>query len=256
MRIAVAALALVLAGCGGGGGGNSATPPPSGGEVKVESLSVTSSYTGMTYPVTVYLPQGYATSTGTKPVLYAMDHELQFNVLRQTIELRGYDAILVSIGNLGSARRFVDFDLPGAEPYYRFLTLELLPRIEAQYRVDHARRTLLGYSLSGLMAEIAIFEENPSSRYSSGYVITDPSLQFHTTELLDDEQVLWNTTHSLPITVHHCSTNAGPPWSTLPQQIQGRGYQGLHYNFQVYTADHAAVLAPCIDDGLRAIFPG
>jgi hypothetical protein len=183
-----------------------------------------------------------------------MDHELQFDVIRGYVEMYNIDAIIVSIGNLGSDRRFVDFDLPGAEPYFRFLTLELIPLVEAQYRVDHARRTLMGYSLSGLAAVIAIFEENPASRYFSGYVITDPSLQFHTTELYNFEQRLWDTTHSLPITVKHCSTSGGTPFADFPNQIVSRGYTGLHYNFQVYTLSHAAVLAPCINDGLHYVF--
>ena len=249
MRRAAALLALVLAGCGGGGGGDS-PPPNTQGAPTLETLSVTSSYTGLTYPITVYLPAGYATSTGTKRTLYAMDHELEFATLRQRVELRNLDAIIVSIGNISSERRFIDFDLPGAVAYYRFLTLELIPRVEAQYRIDTTRRMLLGYSLSGLMGIITIFQENPSSRYFNGYVITDPSLQFHTAELLAADQQLWDTTHELPIAVYHCATSGSPPFNTLPLQVQARGYTGLHYKFQLYTFDHGAVLAPCITDGL------
>ena len=243
-------LALLLAGCGGGGGGDSAPPANPGAAAKTETLSVTSSYTGLTYPVTVYLPPGYATSTGTKRTFYSLDHELEFATLRQRLELRNLDAIIVSVGNISGERRFIDFDLPGAVAYYRFLTLELIPRVEAQYRIDTTRRTLLGYSLSGLMGIITIFQENPSSRYFNGYVITDPSLQFHTAELLAADQQLWDTTHNLPISVYHCATSGSPPFNTLPLQMQARGYQGLHYRFQLYTFDHGAVLAPCITDGL------
>src|SRR5262249_40889991 len=158
------------------------------------------------------------------------------------------DAIVVSIGNLGSARRFIDFDLPGANDYFKFLTLELIPQVEAQYRVDRARRTLMGYSLSGLMAMIALLEDGPSPRYFSGYVITDPSLQFHTQNLADMEQTLWDTTHSLPVTVQHCSTGAVA--SNLQDTIQSRGYEGLHYRFTLYGLSHADVLSPCVYDGL------
>ena len=256
MRAAVAALALVLAACGGGGGGSTSPSPPTTplGEAKTESFTVTSAYTGMTYPVTVYLPAGYATSTGPKRVLYSMDHDLQFTVVRQFVELKALDVIIVSIGAVSSDRRFVDFDLPGAVPYYKFLTLELIPRVEAQYRIDATQRSLLGYSLSGLMDVIAIFQDNPTGRYFRGYVITDPSLQFHTNELLDADLQLWDTTHNLPITVHHCSTSGVAPYITLPQQMQARGYQGLAYRFQVYTFNHQSVLGPCVSDGLDYLF--
>ena len=249
-RAVFASIALVIAGCGGGGGGDSSPPMNPQGMPTLETLSVTSSYTGLTYPVTVYLPAGYASSTGTKRTLYSLDHELEFNTLRQRVELRQLDAIIVSIGNISPDRRFIDFDLPGAQAYYRFLTLELIPRVEAQYRIDTTRRTLLGYSLSGLMGIITIFQENPSSRYFKSYVITDPSLQFHTAELLAADQHLWDQTHSLPINVYHCSTSSNQTFTGLPTQIQARGYQGLNYRLQVYTFDHGAVLAPCILDGL------
>lgn len=255
MRCAIASLLLVLAGCGGGGGGSTPSPPSTPtGEAKTETLTVASSYTGMTYPVTVYLPAGYATSTGPKRVLYSMDHDLQFGVVRQFVELKHLDVIIVSIGAIASDRRFVDFDLPGAQPYFRFLTLELIPRIEAQYRIDTTQRSLLGYSLSGLMDVIAIFQEDPSSRYFKGYVITDPSLQFHTNELLAADQQLWDTTHNLAITVHHCSTSGSAPYNTLPLQMKARGYQGLDYRFEVYPYSHAAVLGPCVSDGLDYLF--
>jgi len=56
--------------------------------------------------------------------------------------------------------------------------------------------------------------------------------------------------HGEVISVYHCATSGSPPFNTLPLQVQARGYQGLHYRFQLYTFDHGAVLAPCISDGL------
>lgn len=246
--------ALAVVSCGGGGGGGGDTPAQSAPPPSLRTLSLPSAQTGLTYDITVQVPAGYASSTDAKPVIYAMDHELQFGVVQSMVQVLHIDAIIVSIGNLGSARRFIDFDLPGAEPYFRMLTLELIPLIEAQYRVDGARRTLMGYSLSGLMAEIALLEDGPASRYFSGFVVTDPSLQFHTSELLAAEQRLWDTTHALPVSVYHCTTVAGPPSNTLPLQIQARGYTGLRYHFELSTANHGTVLGPCVQEGLRYVF--
>jgi enterochelin esterase-like enzyme len=252
-RAAALLLALCLAACSGGGGDGPPTNNPQ--QPTLRTLSVPSSQvTGLTYEVTVYTPPGYATSTNQKAIIYALDHELQFGVVRQAVEMSGIDAIIVSVGNLGAPRRFVDFDLPGALPYMRFLTLELIPLIEAQYRVDRTRRTLMGYSLSGLAAVITLLEENPSTRYFSGYVITDPSLQFHTQELYAMEQQMWDTSHNLPVTAHHCSTIGNGPYADFPNKIVGRGYQGLHYQFRTYSLDHGAVLSPCVQEGLRYVF--
>lgn len=209
----------------------------------------------MTYPVTVYVPANYETSAGTKAVIYAMDHELQGPVVVQAVQALGIDAIVVSIGNIDSARRFVDFELPGATGYFKFLTLELIPRIEAEYRIDKTRRTLMGYSLSGLAAMIVLLEDGPSSRYFSGYVITDPSLQFNVGELYKMEQTLWDTTHSLPVAAHHCTTLVGSPSSEVQGQILSRGYEGLRYQFRSYAPlSHGSVLGPCVNDGLKWVF--
>ena len=245
-------LLLALAACGGGGGGDSSATSASAPTTR--ALSVSSSYTGLTYPVTIYLPADYASSADAKPVLYAMDDELEATAIMNTVIGLKLDVIVVSIGNLGGDRRFVDFDLPGATSYFKFLTLELIPRVEAEYRVDKARRTLMGYSLSGLMAMIALLEDGPSTRYFSGYVMTDPSMQFHTQDTLAMEQALWDTTHNLPARVQHCTTGVGSPWVDLAQKIQSRGYQGLQYQFGFYPVSHAAVLQLCVDDGLRWVF--
>ena len=68
------------------------------------------------------------------------------------------------------------------------------------------------------------------------------------------EQALWDTTHSLPLTVYHCSTANTGPYFDFPQTILSRGYQGLHYQFQFYPLTHEAVLTPCVTDGLRYVF--
>ena len=81
----------------------------------------------------------------------------------------------------------------------------------------------------------------------------DPSLQFHTQNLVDMEQALWNTTHSLPVTVQHCSGGGGPS-AFLQDTIQARGYQGLRYQFTLYSLNHADILSPCVHDGLRWVF--
>lgn len=245
-------LTLCLAACGGGGGADSAAAAASSPTIRM--LTVTSSYTGVSYPVTITLPAGYAGSMDLKPIIYAMDDELEATAVMNAVIGFKLDAIVVSIGNLGGDRRFVDFDLPGASSYFRFLTLELIPRVEAEARVDKARRTLMGYSLSGLMAMIALLEDSPAPRYFSGYVMTDPSMQFHTQELLAMEQALWDTTHSLPVKVQHCTTGVGSPWVDLEEKMRSRGYQGLQYQFGFYPVSHAAVLVPCVNDGLRWVF--
>ena len=249
---AAAIASLALAACSGGGGGDSSGASSSLGTER--TLFVPSAHTGETYSVTVYTPPGYATTTDAKPIVYALDRELQYQQVQDAVFRFQLDAIVVSVSNISGARRFVDFELPGAEAYFRFLTLELIPLVEAQHRVDRSRRTLMGYSLSGLMATLAILLEQPSSRYFSGAVVTDASFQFHTHETLALEQRMFDTSRDLPMAVHMCYTSANAPYSEMPERLASRGYRGLRMSHRYYPASHAAVLVPCVEDGLRFVF--
>jgi hypothetical protein len=257
--LAVGMLALAITACSGGGGGgggndNGGAPPASIGAER--TLVVSSNYTGVGYSVTVYTPAGYEASRDAKPVIYALDRELQYTQVKDAANAAQLDAIIVAVSNISGARRFVDFELPGAEAYFRFLTLELIPTVEAQYRVDRTRRTLMGYSLSGLATTLAILLEQPSNRYFSGAVITDPSLQFHTRDTYTLEQRMFDTSRELPMAVHMCYTVSQAPYSEFPAIIAARGYRGLRLSHRFYPVSHAAVLVPCVEDGLRFVFAG
>lgn len=252
--LAAGAVLLALGACSGGGGGSAdgASPPAARGAEHF--LSVPSNHTGVTYEVTVYTPPGYESSRDAKPVLYALDRELQYTQVQNANLGFNLDAIIVSVSNVSAGRRFVDFELPGAEAYFRFLTLELIPLVEAQYRVDRTRRTLLGYSLSGLMATLAILLEQPSSRYFSGAVVTDASFQFHTDDTLALEQRMFDTSRDLPMSIHMCYTVPGGRNLEMPQRLESRSYRSLRLSHRYYPVSHAAVLVPCIDDGLHYVF--
>ena len=46
-----------------------------------------------------------------------------------------------------------DYNLPGAYTYYKFLTPDLIPYIEAKYKVAADQRTLEGHSFGGMFAD-------------------------------------------------------------------------------------------------------
>ncbi|MDP9927826.1 hypothetical protein [Variovorax paradoxus] len=81
------ALLVALSACGGGGGGGgavlpilpvtSAPAPPSTGRTVHDSIS--STRTGATYTLDIYLPPSYDGSSAAFPVIYAMDGDANFN---------------------------------------------------------------------------------------------------------------------------------------------------------------------------------
>ena len=78
----------------------------------VTSATITSTHTGATYPLYIYLPASYAGGSKTYPVIYATDGDAgfppdgRFENLKRILQRRRIDAILVGIG--GTTRRNKD----------------------------------------------------------------------------------------------------------------------------------------------------
>lgn len=141
--------------------------------------TIQSVHTGAVYPIQIYLPASYASGTGTYPVIYATDGDAAFppagrfvNFTR-ILQRKGIDAILVGIG--GTERRWRDFVLPGAVAYHEFITQELVPSIESNFRADPKRRILSGISLGGSFVVTSLFLEAPDKIAFSHYISVDGS---------------------------------------------------------------------------------
>src|SRR5262249_43703799 len=151
-----AALSFMLAACGGGGGdGNaglttggatSAGPTAAGTQT---TGAIQSRITGRLYTYSIYVPPQYGPASSPLPVIYATDAQYQCQDLVDLAHRYSLNALVVAVNYVDANERYADFTFPGAQSYYRFLTEELIPEVEAQYRVDPKQRTLVGYSLSG-----------------------------------------------------------------------------------------------------------
>jgi hypothetical protein len=136
------------------------------------------------YPLNIYLPADYASTTDRIPVIYATDgmedqndptqyNGWQFPDMARIIESKGIRAIIVGIG--GYERRATDYLMPGATNCYAFVTTELIPYIEAKYRVNPSNRTLSGHSYGGLFVGLAFLMDRPANRYFTNFLSLDGS---------------------------------------------------------------------------------
>ncbi len=158
----ICAASAVLTGCGGGGAGDGAAPTASG---QVINSTIKSVSNGNTYPIQVFLPESYATSTTVLPVIYATEgvapyggaNRSRFDTFKEVMQRRGTQAVLVGVG--GTAWRGTDFLMPGATKYLDFLVKELAPTVESQYRIDRKRRALSGLSHGGYFVLAALILE-------------------------------------------------------------------------------------------------
>lgn len=172
--------------------------------------------------------------------------------------------ILVALNSISPTRRYVDFTMPGAQAYYGFLTTELVPMVDAQYRTDTTNRTLSGHSLSAEFALFALYQELPDKRYFSAILSADCSCWLKADfSLAPDwdvpatmEQQMFDRSNSLPIKlVMSGDSSANLQRATdVYKRITQRGYQGLSAQFTPYNLSHTGTDEPEFGNALQFVF--
>ena len=256
-------LTLVLSACGGGGGGDSSPPPPTGPQARTVVTTIVSAQTGQTYDLQIRLPVGYDQTATRSPVIYALDGVERFERLVEPLRIQHYDnVVVVAISNNGAARRWIDFTMPGAEAYYRFLTLELIPRIDTEYHTDPGKRVLTGHSLGGDFTNYAFFMEPAgTTRKFASFISQDCSCWYHANMTydagwqlpIDMLDALYARAPVLPVKLAMNGGSAGGNYgAVLPvyQRISMRGFQGLDTKIGAYTLGHVPMDGPSFADSL------
>jgi Putative esterase len=262
--ISAALLVALITACGGGGGGGSDTPTTAMPLGTTVMSSINSAQTGIAYTLDIWLPPDYATSTTSYPAVYATDCEYRFATLSGVLQQTGRNVILVNICAMSDARRWIDFTMPGAAAYYRFLTTELIPSIEANYRASSANRTFSGHSLSGEFAMLALFMEDPANRFFKSILSEECSCWYDASQnfsmLLPQplalEQAMYDASNQLPINL----IMAGDTLSNEPEvsfayaTMINRNFQGLRSTQPIYHLGHVPMDGPAFEDALNFIY--
>lgn len=226
--------------------------------------TIGSAQTGISYDLDIWLPAGYAQSTITYPVIYAMDCEYRFATLRHVMEQRAAQAILVHVCAMGSDRRWVDFTMPGAQRYYKFIVAELVPWVERSYRAQSNRRTLSGHSLSAQFVLYALFMENPSSRIFQSFISEECSCWYDASKVFSQdlaqpltmEQAMFEADHDLPVNLVMAGDTFGNErfLQTVYARLMARQYARLRATHTVYSLGHVPMDGPAFNDALEFIF--
>lgn len=149
-------------------------------------LPLTSALNGQEYRLFVSLPASYENSRQSYPVLYILDGNALFSLVRQIAEIVSIpsprpvpELIIVGIGypvpTYADTLQLRGFDLTyeqftpppghtypwgktgGGRTFIKVLTEEIMPMIDRQYRTDRADRGLVGWSRGGGFAHRAIY---------------------------------------------------------------------------------------------------
>lgn len=264
LTVCAMALACALSCCGGGGANTPPTPPlvAAPGTVVVShgatSTSQLSSSGHVDYPLRIYLPVGYESSTATYPIIYALDSNTWFETMASILDELGTKVILVAIGR--SDRRDLDYQLSGYEAFYDFITKDLVPFIEPQYRVRPDQRTLAGHSFGGSFVGLALFKDRLGDKYFANYVMQEGTFDFNSVGFRMDSQeplLFAASKGQLPIglVVHGATCCHYAAGSSIYDQIQSRHYEGLKAQKKEYPQTHGGMFIPSFTDAMRFLFP-
>lgn len=145
----------------------------------------------------------------------------------------------------------------GAGRFLRFLSDELIPMIERDYRADPARRILAGHSYGGLFGLFALFE---APDLFDALILGSPTLTYGERFMFQQEERFAKAHRRLPVEVYLFvgELEEGPDDTTLTDTLrmaallQGRNYEGFSLVKHVFAdQSHCEVAAAGFQWGLR-----
>ncbi|CAD5289840.1 MULTISPECIES: alpha/beta hydrolase-fold protein [unclassified Imperialibacter] len=173
---------------------------------------------GTVYNLFVRLPLGYDQHPERNyPVVYLLDGNAYFDPISSTIDgqekkKKQAEVILIGIGYkdayLMDSLRNRDYTFPTANPadsfplsggghkFHQFITDELVPYVQKNYRTTPSNNSLMGHSLGGYFVLYALLQNLQTGRQStfSHYVAASPSLWY-------GEEYLFTEFQALPVSV-------------------------------------------------------
>lgn len=240
--------------------------------LNTEVHTISSSYVDQTFNIYVSLPQGYADSDETYPVLYMTDANWFFSIFDSAVKfIPTSPMILVGIGypthdfNEISKLRARDFlptkDGTGGGPnFLSFIREELFSFIESQYRAKSDDRTFWGYSYGGTFGVYTLFNHLDAF---NRYIIGAPTLIWDDRLCFDYESQYAKQNADLDREVYFCVGTADEDLVEhntsllfeFHSILKSRDYANLDMDFEVFIGDdHLTGILPCISWGLRAAF--
>lgn len=236
------------------------------GNAQAITTSIASRILDTDRTIVVRLPSGYEESSATYPVLYMTDGERldRLEPLVDSLVRAGSVPELIIVGIPHPDRRH---DLTptriermassgGAEPFFRFISDELIPFLDSTYRTQ-PMKVLYGHSLGGLFVTFALTCEpglfagyiasSPTVHWDDWYVRGRAAEAFAGPE--DWEAFLFMTVGSEDIPRYIPATREFAGW------LDANAPDGLRWSYRIYEGeDHDTMPPVSLVDGLVEFF--
>ncbi len=256
-----------------------------------ERFEVHSRIVGADFQISVAYPFGYQQIDARFPVLYVLDAWWTFGMATDIARVLSADQLVPPMlvvgvgypGGLGDAiaLRVRDMTLRqsdaveeliaqevaafgphppiasgGADAFLRFLTEELMPRLERDYRVDPAQRILHGHSLGGSFVVDVLFREPTAFTH---YISSAPALVLDNGLSFQTERAYSAASDALPATLFLAvgRLDVAVPGivesvTAMADTLRVRDYEGLDWEVVQYEDQtHRSVMPVVLRDALR-----
>jgi predicted alpha/beta superfamily hydrolase len=257
-------------------------PVPSGPTVNsnvtipyTEMRQLDSPATGRSYAIYIRLPDDYVQDRSKSyPVLYVLDAQWDFKMLDSIyggLLHDGYipEMIIVGIAYAGdnpdyAALRSMDFTpvqdvfLKGsgdAPKFYAFLTEQLIPFVETNYRAVPSQRVLMGGSFSALFTLYAMFTR---PTFFNGYIASSPIVTYGNRFSFKQEAEYASEHKDLPVRLFvgvGGEKDVTKPVEEFLNILEKRNYASLEMETRIIEGEgHASNKPETYNRGLRFVF--
>ena len=244
-------------------------PPPEYPKRILNSISSKFVFDNYNYPVQIYLPESYKTNKNL-PIIYVLDGGINFEKVISIINNQDFtiNTIVVAVGDFVTKeewqRRWIDLRPeshcnPNGKhlDFYNFITQELVPYIDLNYKNDHDSRSLMGHSSAGLFTLVSMFLEDSENVVFQNFIASDPELgcdPIYFAEMLHD----YDFSEGAKKFKFYLALSG---WGTIDAvrqfaaDIEEKEYAWLTFKYEEFLDEsHMGVVEPSFESGLKFLF--
>jgi len=236
--------------------------------------TIQSTIVNQEYEFHILLPGGYEKSTKKYPVVYLMDSQWDFPLLKSLYGQHYYDGFIPELIVVGvtwggadpkpDSLRARDYtptnekrmiQSGGADKFLSFMKAELFPFIETNYKADASNRTLMGCSLGGLITLYALFTQ---PELFSGYAAASPAIGWDREVLYKYEKDFYMKKLTKPVRLYMAIGDverSRPAYEKFASQMMSRNYPMVSMQSKILeNTGHSGTKSETFGRGLQYIF--
>lgn len=242
-----------------------------GSEVRKITSSIVK---GQEYELQILLPGGHKNSNKKYPVIYLMDSQWDFPLLKCLYGEHYYDGFIPELIVVGvtwggvnpnpDSLRARDYtpttearspQSGGADNFLSFMKNELFPFIESNYKVDNSNRTLMGCSLGGLFTLYTLFTQPD---LFTGYTAASPAVGWDREVLYKYEKKFAEKKLAKPVRVYMTIGDverSRPSYEKFATQMTSRNYTSVSLRSKILeNTGHSGTKSETFGRGMQYVF--